>query len=98
MEIERWLFASAYLLGVNLVGLILMYADKRRASRRRRRIPERVLLSLALVGGAAGLWAGMRWRRHKTKKPAFSLGLPLLSFAYAILFLWLTYRMLVGLA
>ncbi len=46
--------------------------DKSRARRRRWRIPERILLGLAVVGGV-GAALGMygHEQRHKTSKPAF---------------------------
>ncbi|MFP4200133.1 MAG: DUF1294 domain-containing protein [Bacillota bacterium] len=98
MDLSDWLWATGYLAAINLIGLIVMYVDKRRASARRRRVPTRVLWSLAMVGGAFGLYLGMHWRRHKTAKPAFRIGLPLLSAFYLVVFLWYTYRFLISLA
>jgi uncharacterized membrane protein YsdA (DUF1294 family) len=45
--------------------------DKRRAERGGRRVPERTLHLLALVGGFPGAWLGRRAFRHKTRRPAF---------------------------
>jgi len=61
------------LFGVNALALLLMMADKRAARRQESRVPEKVLLLLALFGGAAGIIAGMRLLRHKTRKAAFYL-------------------------
>jgi uncharacterized membrane protein YsdA (DUF1294 family) len=36
-----------------------------------RRVPERTLLAIALLGGTLGAPAGMLLFRHKTRKPAF---------------------------
>ena len=92
----RAAFILGYFAAVNLAGLALMYFDKRRASARRRRIPERVLLSLALVGAAPGMYFAMIRRRHKTHKPAFRIGLPLLSIFYLFILLWWIYRLVVS--
>lgn len=52
---------------VNVILFILMYQDKRFARRRFRRIPEKVLLLLGLLGGGIGGLLGMKVFRHKTK-------------------------------
>ncbi len=98
MDRNVLLAALGYFFAINTVGLLLMYLDKRRARLRRRRVRERILLSVAAVGGAFGVYIGMRWRRHKRAKPAFRLGLPLLSIAYGIVMLWMVYRYLLTLA
>ena len=77
----------AYLVTVNLAGLLFMGIDKRRAVRGRRRVPERRLLFLAAVGGAAGTFIGMRVFAHKTRHLLFRLGLPVLILLQAILLL-----------
>lgn len=45
--------------------------DKRAAKRGRRRISERRLLELSLMGGWPGAWLAMRALRHKTLKKNF---------------------------
>jgi uncharacterized membrane protein YsdA (DUF1294 family) len=67
-----------YAIIVNAAALRFMHADKSRAERRRRRISEKRLLGLAFVGGAFGIWAGMRMFRHKTKHVSFTFGVPVL--------------------
>ncbi len=68
----------AYLYAVNLTALALFGVDKRRAVRGGRRIPERVLLGVAVIGGSVGAIGGMLSFRHKTCKPRFSVGLPVI--------------------
>jgi len=65
-----------YLLVINLIGILIMYIDKRKAKYGRWRIPEKTLLIIALLGGSIGTMVGMHWFRHKTKKLKFTLGFP----------------------
>ncbi len=48
-----------------------MGLDKYRAQTRQWRIPERVLLGLAWLGGAFGALLGMQVFHHKTRKSHF---------------------------
>lgn len=65
-------------LAVNLFAFLLFGADKRRAKTDRRRIPEKTLLTAALLGGSVGAILGMKVFRHKTRHRRFSIGLPLI--------------------
>lgn len=67
-----------YLLIINASGLLLMHIDKKKAIQNKWRIPEKVLLGTAVLGGSLGCIAGMRLFRHKTKHLTFSLGLPVI--------------------
>ncbi len=67
-----------YYLVMNLIGLSAMVIDKIRAMERRFRIPESVLLIIAVLGGSVGCIAGMLVFRHKKRKPKFRYGLPLI--------------------
>ena len=51
---------AAYLLLINLDAYLLMRADKRRAQRRARRIPEAALFLTAVLGGSPGIMLAMR--------------------------------------
>lgn len=62
-----------------------MLIDKRRAERKLWRIPEGVLMTVAAIGGSFGVLVGMNAFHHKTKKPLFSIGVPLLMAVH----LWL---------
>ena len=77
---------------LNPIALAAMGIDKRRAAAHRRRIPETTLLLLAAFGGSVGGILGMLFFRHKTRKPKFYLGLPLILLAQVGLALWLTGR------
>ncbi|MFD1954431.1 DUF1294 domain-containing protein [Paenibacillus thailandensis] len=67
-----------YIALINIVGFASMGADKQYARSSRRRIPEKRLFALGWIGGALGVWIGMRVWRHKTKHRSFVVGIPLL--------------------
>ena len=67
-----------YLVIINAVGLLLMLVDKANAKEKLQRIPEAALFGCALFGGSLGCFLGMHIARHKTKKPLFAIGLPVL--------------------
>lgn len=56
---------------VSLVTLGVFAIDKRLARMGARRIPERTLHALALLGGWPGSFAAFAYVRHKNRKPAF---------------------------
>lgn len=64
-------FLIPYLLIINALGFLLMYVDKKNAMRRKRRIPERVLLGTAIIGGSLGVLVSMESLNHKTKHKRF---------------------------
>jgi len=55
-----------------------MGRDKRRAKRHEWRIPEASLLLMGAALGGLGLYAGMKYFRHKTAHSKFVIGAPLL--------------------
>lgn len=71
-------FILIYLLIINAVGFLVMTVDKLYAKKNMRRIPERTLLGVAVIGGSIGVWAGMYAVRHKTKLMKFVIGIPLI--------------------
>lgn len=68
----------AYLMIINLTGIIVMRVDKSRAQRGAWRISEKALFTVALLGGSAGAWIGMYLFRHKTRHWYFVVGMPLI--------------------
>lgn len=67
-----------YLLTVNALGFLLMLVDKRKARKRRWRIPESTLFLTAAIGGSVGSILGMYIFRHKTKHRSFTIGMPII--------------------
>jgi uncharacterized membrane protein YsdA (DUF1294 family) len=62
-----------------------MGVDKRKAEKKKYRIPERTFWLLALLGGAIGVISGMKKYRHKTKHTSFKIGMPLIVILNIIL-------------
>ena len=79
-----------YLAAVNLLAFTVYGADKRRAKKDKRRVPEKTLFLLAIIGGSVGAWAGMYTFRHKTRHWYFVWGIPAILLAQVALAVWLT--------
>ena len=79
-----------YLAAVNLLAFTVYGVDKRRAKKDKRRVPEKTLFLLAVIGGSVGAWAGMYTFRHKTRHWYFVWGIPAILMAQVALAVWLT--------
>ncbi len=79
---------TIYLLAINLIGILIMYVDKRKAIKQSWRIPEKSLLITALLGGSIGTMIGMYWFRHKTKKLKFTIGFPMILISEIVLIIY----------
>ena len=79
------------LVPVNLLSFALFFVDKEKAKNGSWRISEKALLTSAILFGAPGAWIGMKCFHHKTRKPLFAIGVPVLCvleiglLAYALL-------------
>lgn len=82
---------AIYLVVMNVLGVAVMWSDKRRARLHRWRIPEKVLFGVSLLGGSAGTWSGMYLFRHKTKHWYFVVGMPLILVCQAALAIYLVH-------
>ena len=78
-----------YLLIVNALGFVLMLADKRKARKKKWRIPESTLMLVALIGGSIGCLSGMYLFRHKTRHPKFTVGVPLILALQVVFAVWI---------
>ena len=84
-------FMLCYLLIINALTFAVMLLDKVRAIKKAWRSPEVTLLTLAALGGSLGGLMGMYLFRHKTRKPKFTVTLPILLILQAAA-LWLLTR------
>ena len=58
---------GGYLILLSFITFILYFADKKKAEKKKWRIPEKVLLLCSFLGGAFGGYPAMLIFRHKTK-------------------------------
>lgn len=90
MTIRQMCFLLAgWLTFMSVILFVLMGYDKRLSRSHRRRIPERRLFLLAILGGALGGVLGMQIFRHKTQHIQFLLYFPLLALAQWGATLWM---------
>lgn len=82
-------FLTYYLCAVNFIAFLLYGFDKSRARRGKWRIPEATLIGVAIIGGSAGAWLGMKGFHHKTKHKKFVYGLPMILVIQAVVLMWL---------
>jgi uncharacterized membrane protein YsdA (DUF1294 family) len=76
---------AALVLGaLNLLTFLVFGWDKLAAAEGRSRIPERLLLVLAALGGGPGALVARTVLRHKTRKQPFGAWLMLIIFAQVV--------------
>ena len=76
-----WGVLALWLVLINLVTFLVFGWDKFKAKYKEkhpaaRRVPERTLFLLAILGGSLGALLGMRVWRHKTLHRSFRVGIP----------------------
>lgn len=62
---------ALHLVAINLLAFAAFGLDKRRAIAGRWRVPEKTLLTIAVLGGGLGAVSGQQVFRHKTRKEPF---------------------------
>ena len=86
----EWIYpVSLYLIIVNVAAFGLYGRDKYKAKRDLWRIPEATLLGIAVFGGSIGAWCGMHIFHHKTRKPRFYVGIPVIFLIQLAVGFWL---------
>lgn len=70
--------AVIYLVMINVAAFCMYGIDKSAAIKQKQRIPNKVLLGMAVIGGSLGALAGMYMFRHKTKKWYYTMTVPVI--------------------
>ena len=76
-----WYIIIGYAIVINLAAVIMTIYDKKAARYRLWRVPERTLLLVAALSGCVVMYVTMRLLHHKTRKPKFMVGIPLIILA-----------------
>lgn len=67
-----------YLITINILSFASMGIDKYKAKKGKWRTQEKTLIMLVVLGGGIGGIAGMYYFKHKTQKPRFYIGFPMI--------------------
>lgn len=86
---ELYSLLTTYLVIINVLGFLMFGYDKLKAKRSGWRIPESRFLFIGLLGGAAGIYLGMKLFRHKTRHNLFVFGIPVLMVLNIVMFYYL---------
>lgn len=93
----HWLpWLAAWLAAINVIALADYGFDKLQARRGGRRVPEKVLHGLALLGGSPGAYLGMELFRHKTVKGRFRVLFWGIVALQTILVAWIGWEVVFG--
>ncbi len=75
----------AYLTLINLISFFYFGLDKLKSQLSARRISEKILWTLTLIGGSLGTLMGMWFFRHKTKKLSFQAVVAIILMIHVLL-------------
>ena len=76
---------TVYLILINVFATIICIFDKLSARHGGRRISEKSLILISVLGGSIFMYFTMKIIRHKTKHNKFMIGLPLIILTQAAL-------------
>ncbi len=83
-----------YILALNVISFIIVGYDKRRTVKDKWRIPEKRFFTFAFLGGALGVYLGMKHFRHKTLHKHFVYLIPLIIILNIVLFYFVIFNVL----
>ncbi|WOV88623.1 DUF1294 domain-containing protein [Sporosarcina oncorhynchi] len=78
----------SWIIFMSVWSFAAMGFDKKRAKKRGRRVSEKNLWLLAIMGGGIGAYLGMIFFKHKTRKTGFRIGFLLLAAIYILLIIF----------
>ena len=70
--------AIIYLIISTIIAVATTIHDKRAAERFKYRVSENTLMALGALSGCIGMYICMKLIHHKTRKPKFMVGLPVI--------------------
>ena len=73
-----------YFAVISILSVLITIADKKAAKSGKSRVPENTLILFGMLGGSFFMFLAMRLIHHKTRKPKFMVGLPLIMLAQAV--------------
>ncbi len=83
---NKQIIVLSVIAAASVLGVILTVYDKIASKKaRRHRIPEAVLVTVGACGGSLAMYIVMQIIRHKTRKPKFSVGFPVIMLIQAFL-------------
>lgn len=62
-----------YIIAINIIAFFYIGFDKLQSQLQKKRVQEKLLWFIVILGGTFGTIAGMHFFRHKTKKISFQL-------------------------
>lgn len=86
---DHWEILLFYIVLINFITFCTFGADKHRARKEKRRVPEKTLFLLSGLGGSIGAIFAMRVFRHKTLHRSFRYGIPAILLAQVALIITL---------
>ncbi len=90
MDWMEWIIII-YLFCINIISIVITIYDKKASKKRGKRIPEKELIFLTVIGGGIGMYITMLAFRHKTKHPKFMVGIPVIVAVEILLLLLLKF-------
>jgi len=90
VSLTEWILGAYGAL--SLTAFVAYGWDKLQAKRGGWRVPEKNLHVLALIGGFAGAFLGMRVFRHKTKHPMFAVMIGVSVVVHGGVWVWVWMR------
>lgn len=85
------LYIGIYAGLISVISLMLTVYDKVASMAKKFRIPEKMLMVFAALGGATVMYITMQIIRHKTKHKNFMYNLPLMVLFHIVVFLIVFY-------
>lgn len=86
-------FLVLYIVIINGYGFVVMGIDKWKAAKGKYRVPEKAMFAIALIGGGAGIYGGMKFFHHKTLHNKFKYGIPAILIVNIICIVYILYML-----